>query len=382
MKLKFKRWLKHVMHVMRPWQIILFAILSWFIASFALQTIYLWLLSIRDDSVVLRGLNDSFIDLFGRGKYNNIVESPALILVKYVLLIFMAWFVFYLFYRFMRGRALKNQLRTINFALGTDRAVDTSSLVPEIRELETNIEKMRARQKNLMEQEQEAQQAKNDLITNVSHDLRTPLTSILGYLSYIHDDRYRDEVELKYYTDLVYDKARHLHKLIDDLFSYTRLESPDYLLAKDRLDMVELLRQLVLEFDGLAREKGTEIVELYQAENLLVNGDGNQIMRLFENLFSNALRYGSDSGKIEVAAREEGDWAVIDVTNFGEEIPALDLPHLFERFYKVDKNRTTTGTGLGLAISKSIVERHGGLVTATSKNRKTTFTVKLPLLNL
>ncbi|EMG26880.1 hypothetical protein X560_1716 [Listeria fleischmannii 1991] len=380
--MKFKQMMGRLAHVMGPWQVAFFAIISWLLAGVALQTLYLWVLSIRDDSVVLRGLSDSFIDLFGRGKYNNVVESPVLLLIKYLITLIIALLIFYIFYRLMRQRKLKKQLQTINYALGLGRPVDTESLVPEIRELEVNIEKMRARQRNLMKQEQEAQQAKNDLITNVSHDLRTPLTSILGYLSYIHDDRYRDEVELKYYTELVYDKAKHLHKLIDDLFSYTRLESAEYTLENDRLDMVELLRQLVAEFDGLARDKGMEIVETYEAENLVVSGDGNQIMRLFENLFSNALRYGEGNKNIDLAARKEGDFAVIDVINYGEEIPALDLPHLFDRFYKVDKNRTTTGTGLGLAIAKSIVERHGGLVMATSKHHKTTFTVKLPLIQM
>lgn len=378
--MKFKQMIERLAHVMGPWQVAFFAIISWLLAGVALQTIFLWVQSIRDESVVLRGLSDSFMDLFGRGKYNNVVESPVVLLAKYIITLIMALLIFYIFYRLMRQRKLKKQLRTINYALGLDRPVDTKSLVPEIRELEMNIEKMRSRQENLMKQEQEAQQAKNDLITNVSHDLRTPLTSILGYLSYIHDDRYRDEVELKYYTELVYDKAKHLHKLIDDLFSYTRLESAEYTLENDRLDMVELLRQLVAEFDGLARDKGMEIIETYEADNLVVSGDGNQIMRLFENLFSNALRYGEGNQHIDLVARKEEDFAVIDVINYGEEIPALDLPHLFDRFYKVDKNRTTTGTGLGLAIAKSIVERHGGLVMATSKHHKTTFTVKLPLI--
>nr|WP_239256817.1 HAMP domain-containing sensor histidine kinase [Listeria ilorinensis] len=367
---------------MKPWQIVFFAIVSWLISWAVLQTVYVWMVYIMTNSVVLSGLSEAFFNLFGYGKYQNTVASPLFIAIKYVVLAAIALLVFYFFYRIMRQHNLKLQLRIINSALGNDQPVDTESLAPEIRELEVNIEKMRERQKNLMVQEQRAQQAKNDLITNVSHDLRTPLTSILGYLSYIHEDRYRDEIELRYYTDLVYDKANHLHKLIDDLFSYTRLESPEYLLANDRLNMIELLRQLVAEFDRSAQEKGTEVVEHYQLESLLVSGDGNQIMRLFENLFSNALRYGEEGGQIEINARREGDWAVIDVSNYGEEIPALDLPHLFDRFYKVDKNRTTNGTGLGLAIAKSIVEKHGGLVTADSKNRRTTFTVKLPLINL
>ncbi|GAB3987614.1 hypothetical protein GCM10027615_80830 [Plantactinospora veratri] len=231
-----------------------------------------------------------------------------------------------------------------------------------------------------MQQEEQAQQARNDLITNVSHDLRTPLTSILGYLSYIHEDRYRDEIELRYYTELVYGKARHLHKLIDDLFSYTRLDSVDYQLKKDELDIVELLRQLVAEYDGRAAERNMQIVEHFDANKLIIGGDGNQIMRLFENLFSNALRYGEGNKQIDVSAKKEDNMAVVRVTNYGEEIPNVDLPYLFERFYKVDKNRTTTGTGLGLAIAKSIVEKHGGIVTAESKKRQTSFIVKLPLI--
>lgn len=213
-----------------------------------------------------------------------------------------------------------------------------------------------------MQQEEQAQQARNDLITNVSHDLRTPLTSILGYLSYIHEDRYRDEIELRYYTELVYGKARHLHKLIDDLFSYTRLDSVDYQLKKDELDIVELLRQLVAEYDGRAAERNMQIVEHFDANKLIIGGDGNQIMRLFENLFSNALRYGEGNKQIDVSAKKEDNMAVVRVTNYGEEIPNVDLPYLFERFYKVDKNRTTTGTGLGLAIAKSIVENTAELL--------------------
>nr|WP_197914108.1 HAMP domain-containing sensor histidine kinase [Listeria sp. PSOL-1] len=365
---------------MNPWQIMFFIVVSWLGAAILLRTVYFWMINIRDDSVVLRGLTETFLTLFGHGKFQTIIDSPLLLLTKFLFQVMIALLIFFIFYRLTRQRRLKKQLQTINYALNLDQPVDTESLVPEIRELEVNIEKMRDRQRNLMEQEQQAQQAKNDLITNVSHDLRTPLTSILGYLSYIHDDRYRDEIELRYYTELVYNKARHLHKLIDDLFSYTRLESPDYTLANDQLDMIELLRQLVAEFDGLAQKKGMELVEIYEDDNLMVSGDGNQIMRLFENLFSNALRYGEGDKQIDITARRDGEWAVIGVTNYGKEIPAFDLPHLFERFYKVDKNRTTTGTGLGLAIAKSIVERHGGLVMATSKNHRTTFTVKLPLL--
>ncbi|WP_422613727.1 sensor histidine kinase [Listeria seeligeri] len=368
-----------ISHVMNIWQATFFAAISWILGMFTVQTIYLWAISIRDDSLFLKELTRAIVSLFGPNKYVRVMDSVWVVLINYFIIFLITCLFFSLFYRFMRQRLLKKQLRTINFALNDGKPVDTESFVPEIQELERNIESMRERQNKLMKQEEQAQQARNDLITNVSHDLRTPLTSILGYLSYIHEDRYRDEIELRYYTELVYGKARHLHKLIDDLFSYTRLDSVEYQLKKDELDVIELLSQLVAEYDGQATERNMQIIEHFEAKKLIISGDGNQIMRLFENLFSNALRYGEGNKQIDVSAKQEENMAVVRVTNYGQEISEIDLPYLFERFYKADKNRTTTGTGLGLAIAKSIVEKHGGIVTAESKNRKTSFIVKLPL---
>lgn len=368
-----------ISHVMNIWQATFFAAISWILGMFTVQTIYLWAISIRDDSLFLKELTRAIVSLFGPNKYVRVMDSVWVVLINYFIIFLITCLFFSFFYRFMRQRLLKKQLRTINFALNDGKPVDTESFVPEIQELERNIESMRERQNKLMKQEEQAQQARNDLITNVSHDLRTPLTSILGYLSYIHEDRYRDEIELRYYTELVYGKARHLHKLIDDLFSYTRLDSVEYQLKKDELDVIELLSQLVAEYDGQATERNMQIIEHFEAKKLIISGDGNQIMRLFENLFSNALRYGEGNKQIDVSAKQEENMAVVQVTNYGQEISEIDLPYLFERFYKADKNRTTTGTGLGLAIAKSIVEKHGGIVTAESKNRKTSFIVKLPL---
>ncbi|MBC1886169.1 HAMP domain-containing sensor histidine kinase [Listeria seeligeri] len=379
MKYRIEMLFTKISHVMNIWQATFFAAISWILGIFTVQTIYLWAISIRDDSLFLKELTRAIVSLFGPNKYVRVMDSIWVVLINYFIIFLITCLFFSFFYRFMRQRLLKKQLRTINFALNDGKPVDTESFVPEIQELERNIESMRERQNKLMKQEEQAQQARNDLITNVSHDLRTPLTSILGYLSYIHEDRYRDEIELRYYTELVYGKARHLHKLIDDLFSYTRLDSVEYQLKKDELDVIELLSQLVAEYDGQATERNMQIIEHFEAKKLIISGDGNQIMRLFENLFSNALRYGEGNKQIDVSAKQEENMAVVRVTNYGQEISEIDLPYLFERFYKADKNRTTTGTGLGLAIAKSIVEKHGGIVTAESKNRKTSFIVKLPL---
>ncbi|WP_420912115.1 sensor histidine kinase [Listeria riparia] len=380
MKLKFKQFLWRIWRQMHPLQIIVLAGLSWIASFVTLRSIGLWLVSLTSNSVVLTGTTSRFIDLFGYGRYDKLLNSPWMITLKYLGILAVAFVFFLFFYWLFKQSLLRKQLRQVNLAIVQDQPMEQESLIPEIVQLEESIDKMRAHQAELIEQEQEAQQAKNDLITNVSHDLRTPLTSILGYLSYIHEDRYRDEVELRHYTELVYGKARRLHKLIDDLFDYTRLESAEFHIKEDTLDMVELLRQLVSEYGRSASEKDVQIIEMYTAEDLKVTGDGMQIMRLFENLFSNALRYGASGKKIEISAKKQAGMAIIEVSNYGAEIPASDIPQLFDRFYKVDKNRTTTGTGLGLAIAKSIVERHGGQVFAASRKGKTTFTVQLPLI--
>ncbi|EUJ32630.1 hypothetical protein PCORN_01605 [Listeria cornellensis FSL F6-0969] len=378
--MKFKQLVWRIWRQLHPLQIIILAVLSWFASFVALRSIGLWLVSVTQDSVVLTGTTKSFIYLFGYGRYDKLLNSPWLIMLKYLGMIGVALvFFLFFFYWLFKQNLLRKQLRQINMAILQDQPMEQESLIPEIVQLEESIEKMRGHQAELIKQEQEAQQAKNDLITNVSHDLRTPLTSILGYLSYIHEDRYRDEVELRHYTELVYGKALRLHKLIDDLFDYTRLESPEFQIKEDTLDMVELLRQLVSEYERSAAEQEVRIVEMYTVENLKIMGDGMQIMRLFENLFSNALQYGASGKKMDISAKKEAGMAIIEVSNYGAEIPAGDLPQLFERFYKIDKNRTTTGTGLGLAIAKSIVERHGGHIFATSRKGKTTFTVKLPI---
>nr|WP_244966964.1 ATP-binding protein [Listeria grandensis] len=380
--MKFKQLVWRVGQQMHPIQILILALLSWFSSFVALRSIGLWLVSVKNDSVVLMGTTSRFIDLFGYGRYDKLLNSPWMIMLKFIGILAVSLVFFIFFYWLFKQNLLRKQLRRINIAILENQPMEQESLIPEIMQLEESVNKMREHQEALIAQEQEAQQAKNDLITNVSHDLRTPLTSILGYLSYIHEDRYRDEVELRHYTELVYGKAQRLHKLIDDLFDYTRLESTEFHIKEDMLDMVELLRQLVSEYERSAAEKDVRIVEMYAVENLRVIGDGMQIMRLFENLFSNALRYGASGKKIDISAKSEAGMAVIEVSNYGAEIPAGDIPQLFDRFYKVDKNRTTSGTGLGLAIAKSIVERHGGQVTATSRKGKTTFTVQLPISNL
>ncbi|MFF2480468.1 sensor histidine kinase [Paenibacillus sp. NPDC058071] len=237
--------------------------------------------------------------------------------------------------------------------------------------------------KNSLEDERRAEQTKNELITNVSHDLRTPLTSVLGYLGLIVQDRYRDEVELRHYVQIAYEKSQRLHVLIQDLFEYTRMRHDAIPLKMVQFSLNEMLGQLLVQFHPQLEQSQMEASFTSKEKDLAVTGDPAKLVRVFENLLSNAITYGHEGRRVDIRLWRERDAAVVEIVNYGEPISAVDLPYLFDRFYRIDKSRTAEktsgGSGLGLAIAKSIVERHRGTIIAASDSQSTSFTVRLPM---
>lgn len=314
--------------------------------------------------------------------------------IVWIFLLLAFFYVFFLTrYQYVRFRYYGEMIAAVRRIAGGNFDVK----VPEKQHddfgvLAADINALISRLRRSIEEERRAEQTKNELITNVSHDLRTPLTSILGYLGLIEDDKYRDEVELRHYVGIAYAKARRLHVLINDLFEFTRMRYGKVPLRLTRLDVGELLGQLLAQHRlGLERTDMTATLDAPKgADAAAVAGDPDKLVRVFENLLTNAMRYGRDGKRIDISVRKEGREAVIDVANYGEPISPADLPYIFERFYRSDKSRTEeaewgesihggTGSGLGLAIAKSIVEQHGGTIAASSDERSTVFQVRLPL---
>ncbi len=261
-----------------------------------------------------------------------------------------------------------------------DRPIETADASGELAEVAHSINAMAAKLHRSILDERHAEQTKNDLITGVSHDLRTPLTSILGFLEVINQDRYRDEVELRHYTDIAYQKAISLKKLIDDLFEFTRINN-GMPLSVVELDLVGFIRQLAEEFVPQLEQAGMTCRIDADAETLTVSADGDLLVRSFGNLISNAIRYGRKNPVIDIAIRRSGEEAIVEIANYGDPIPERDLPFIFDRFYRVERSRSqeTGGTGLGLAITKSIIDVHGGSIGVSSRKDKTVFTTRLPL---
>ncbi|MBU3091006.1 GHKL domain-containing protein [Clostridium sp. CM028] len=251
----------------------------------------------------------------------------------------------------------------------------------ELGKIAKNMNEIIEKLNKSIEEERRSEQTKYELITNVSHDLRTPLTSILGYLELIDKDKYKDEVELRYYVNIAYEKSKRLNNLINDLFQYTIMRNSTLKLNKELINVIELINQMVLEFRLEFRKVDIECRTYFSEDKLLIVADAVKMARAFENLISNGMNYGSGTEYIDICTRKENNSAVIEIINYGEPIPSIDVPFIFERFYRVEKSRSgfTGGSGLGLAITKSIIELHEGEIFVESNYERTAFIIKLPL---
>ena len=233
----------------------------------------------------------------------------------------------------------------------------------------------------LMEKERYAEKTKNELITNVAHDLRTPLTSIIGYLELLNRSENLPAQMRQNYLQIVYQKARRLQQLIEDLFGFTKLNYGKMAMNVGKMDIVKLLAQLMDEFYPNFMEKGLAFSLKSSVDAQVIVADSNLLARLFDNLINNAIKYGADGKRIDVRIDVDGDYVIVQVINYGKVIPADELPLIFDKFYRVEQSRSTNtgGTGLGLAIAQNIVQMHGGEISVRSDMHGTAFIVKLQI---
>lgn len=249
----------------------------------------------------------------------------------------------------------------------------------EFSEMAANLNKMVGDIQVLMDKEREAERTKNELITNVAHDLRTPLTSIIGYLELLAGNTgIPADMEHKY-IEIAYGKARRLEKLIEDLFGFTKLNYGKIAMHVAQLDVVKLLGQLLEEAYPNFVERNLSYDLQSNVPVKIITADGNLLARLFDNLIGNAIKYGADGKRVLVKLHGDEELVTVSVTNYGYVIPEDELPQIFNKFYRVEQSRssTTGGTGLGLAIAKEIVDMHGGTIQVASDLNGTVFTVKL-----
>lgn len=259
-------------------------------------------------------------------------------------------------------------------SLAANINVLSKTLLAKEKESEILKEKERA----ALDIERNAERQKNELITNVAHDLRTPLTTIVGYLELIKDDTALSKEDVHKYSGIAYEKSIRLQEMMDDLFEFTKLDNADIKLNKSMINLSGLIMQMTDEFYPSFKDCNiTPIVDLPE-ENIYVQGDGQLLARVFDNLISNALKYGYHNTDLKIEVSGDEKYATVKVINHGDTIAPEDIPLLFNKFYRTDSSRNskTGGTGLGLAITKNIVDLHHGDISVTSDDQITTFIVK------
>ena len=252
----------------------------------------------------------------------------------------------------------------------------------ELAELCSSINNMSLELREKIDNEKKIEQNKNELITNVSHDLRTPLTSILGYVDLLKQNGFEDKEKFVEYISIIDERSKSLNTLINELFEYTKLNSHDIKLNYNTVEIGSLVEQLSGEYSLIFKKEGLELISEIPEEDIFVDIDIQMIVRALENLLINAKKYSVRNSQVLVKLLQESNDIVISVENKVENISQDDLYNLFERFYKVDKARKTgDSTGLGLSIVKRVVELHKGLVKAELINGVIKFKIILLVQN-
>lgn len=223
---------------------------------------------------------------------------------------------------------------------------------------------------------------KNDLVMYLAHDLKTPLTSVVGYLTLLDESPEIPLAQRAKYTGIALEKAYRLEQLINEFFEITRFNINNITLERNRIDLGMMISQIAEEFYPMLKEKGLN-VHIDIPERIVMYADSDKIARVFDNLLKNAVNYCYENTTIIIGARIRKDRVVIKFRNLCDEIPQEKIDRLFDKFFRADSSRATAtgGSGLGLAIAKQIVELHGGTIKAKSTTEHTDFTVVLPYID-
>lgn len=251
----------------------------------------------------------------------------------------------------------------------------------ELQSIQLQINQIREEMYKNQLSAKEANQRKNDLIVYMAHDLKTPLTSVIGYLNLLHDEKdISPELQDKY-TNIALQKAQRLEELINEFFDITRLQLSTMTLQRSNVNLERMIEQIAYEFRPQLMEKNIDY-RLHLESNLEINCDIDKISRVFDNLLKNAMHYSYEHTSIHISAyRENEDCIIIQIDNCGRTIPQEKLQQLFEPFFRMDSSRASYsgGAGLGLAIAKEIVEAHEGTITCSSKAEHICFKIMLPV---
>ncbi|MCX8128472.1 MAG: HAMP domain-containing histidine kinase [Clostridia bacterium] len=266
---------------------------------------------------------------------------------------------------------------------GMDRLAEESddeiTLSPELDFMENKLNQIKSNLEKQKKAALDAEQRKNDLVVYLAHDIKTPLTSVIGYLSLLDEAPDMPPEQKAKYVGITLEKAYRLEQLINEFFEITRFNLQTIVLNKEKINLLFMLQQMADEFYPMLTPQEKQ-VSVNVPDGLTLWGDTDKLARVFNNILKNAIAYSYENSVIDISAQQQDKNIIMTFTNQGNPIPQEKLETIFEKFFRLDTSRSTNtgGAGLGLAIAKEIVNAHGGNIFVQSKTEKTVFTVVLP----
>ena len=317
-------------------------------------------------------LHENVVLLSYRFLFYDNIESITLfvilIIMVIILWIFISWFTKYF----------------DEVSAGMDRLVEESdeeiTLMPELDFMQNKLNQVKNNLEKQKKAALDAEHRKNDLVVYLAHDIKTPLTSIIGYLSLLDEANDMPLDQKAKYVGITLEKAYRLEQLINEFFEITRFNLQTIVLNKEKINLLYMLQQMSDEFYPILTPQGKQ-VSINVPYVLTLWGDADKLARVFNNILKNAIAYSYENSSIDISAKQQEENIVITFTNQGNPIPQAKIETIFEKFYRLDSARSsnTGGAGLGLAIAYEIVSAHNGTISVESDIEKTTFTVKLPI---
>lgn len=322
-------------------------------------------------------LSPILIDLFGKEMANHLYSNSYLLIFPVFAVVFTVNCVAYSVITLSLFNKTYRSLDTFLDPEAKFEAFPKSYSDVEIKLRDIKLDVVQSRQAAI-----EAENKKNDLVLYLAHDLKTPLTSVIGYLTLLDECPELSVQQRAKFTGIALDKSYRLEQLINEFFEITRFNIHNVTLQKNRIDLNMMIAQITDEFYPMLSEKNLS-VDIDIIEHIVMFADSDKIARVFDNLLKNAVNYSYENTVIRVGARIRRDRVIIKFRNKSDEIPQEKLERLFDKFYRADTSRTssTGGSGLGLAIAKQLTELHGGTIRAKSTQDYTDFTVVLPYIN-
>lgn len=300
-----------------------------------------------------------------------------------ILLMFIVWLVYVILSLY---RMIKKIFSYINAIVESSnnwftKDTDYITLPDELSDLEKKLNYLKRESLTNEKLARENEQKKDELIVYLAHDIKTPLTSMIGYLSILNEMDDMPKKQQEKYIKIALDKSYRLEELINELFDVARFNSEKIILEKEKLNLNLMIAQIIDDFYPTLSELNKKI-ELNNEQQIMLVADPDKLGRVFNNLIKNAINYSAENSNIRINVRKNEYNIIVDIINEGRQIPKEKLDQIFEKFYRLDSSRIskTGGSGLGLAIAKDIVQLHGGQIKAISSEKETLFRVELPLV--